>query len=155
MDAITNIAVSFQHPLLTAADLFFDGSLVYAAILFAIVFISENRNEKRRKILISLLLASIIATVVKVAFAVDRPCVGLTGCPNDYSFPSLHAATAFALMVGFLNKKSFPYFMLFALFISFTRLNLGVHTFHDIAGALPVALFSYYITDIFWKGMKK
>jgi membrane-associated phospholipid phosphatase len=54
-------------------------------------------------------------------------------------------------MTGFLNKKSYPLFLLFALFVSFTRMNLGVHVFEDIAGALPVALISYYLIDIAWK----
>ena len=155
MDAISIWALSIQHPLLKAVDLFFDSTIVYIAIILTLVIISENRNEKRRKILLSLIVAFFIATAVKVMLAHERPCVGQAECPGDYSFPSLHATIAFTLMCGFLNKKSFPLFMLFALFIAFTRLNLGVHVFQDIAGALPVALVSYYLTDIFWKKIKR
>jgi len=51
-------------------------------------------------------------------------------------------------MTAFIRKKLFPAYLLFALFVSFTRINLGVHLFWDIAAALPVALISYYITLI-------
>lgn len=114
MDTITAIAMSFQSPLLTAVGLFFDSALIYSGLLFAIIFIGERRNEKRRKIFLSLFLAFVIASIVKMAFAIERPCVGDYTCPNDYSFPSLHAATAFTLMIGFLNKKNFQWFLLFA-----------------------------------------
>lgn len=155
MDAISTLALSIQHPLLRAVDLFFDSAIIYIAIILTLVVVSENRNEKRRKILLSLVTAFLIATTVKIMLAHERPCIGQTECPGDYSFPSIHATIAFTLMCSFLNKKNFPLFMLFALFIAFTRLNLGVHLFQDIAGALPVALVSYYFTDIFWKKIKR
>ncbi len=155
MDAISAIAMSIQNPLLRAIDLFIDNPGIYAILVLAIVFMVEKRNEKKRKIIVSLVVALILATAVKFALAHQRPCAGQIDCPNDYSFPSLHAAVAFTLMTGFLNKKSFLLFLVFALFVGFTRLNLGVHVFQDIAGALPVALISYYLTDIFWKELKR
>ncbi|MFH1521126.1 MAG: phosphatase PAP2 family protein [Candidatus Micrarchaeota archaeon] len=155
MDAISILALSIEHPLLRAVDLFFDSAIVYIAIILTLIVISEKRNDKRRKIVLSLVVAFLIATTVKVMLAHERPCIGQLECPNDYSFPSLHATIAFTLMCGFLNKKSFSFFMFFALLIAFTRLNLGVHVFQDIAGALPVALISYYITDVFWKKIKR
>lgn len=155
MDAISILALSIQHPLLRAVDLFFDSAIVYIAIIVTLLVISEHRNDKRRKIVLSLVAALLIATAVKFILVHERPCVGQVDCPTDYSFPSLHATIAFTLMCGFLNKKNFPLFMLFALFIAFTRLNLGVHIFQDIAGALPVALIAYYLTDIFWKKIKR
>ncbi|VVC04350.1 Undecaprenyl-diphosphatase [Candidatus Bilamarchaeum dharawalense] len=155
MDTISTIAVSIQNPLLTALDLFFDNVFIYAGLILLLVFLAEKREEKRRKLIVSLILTFILATIIKVVLAHQRPCFGQLDCPEDYSFPSLHAAIAFTLMTGFLNKKSFPLFLFFALVVCFTRLNLGVHIFQDIVVALPLALVSYYLTDILWKTPKR
>ncbi|MEW6036198.1 MAG: phosphatase PAP2 family protein [Candidatus Micrarchaeota archaeon] len=151
MDTITSIALSVDSPILKAAGMVLDGSIAYAAIVLALVLIGESRNDKRLKLMASLALTALLVTIVKTALAHERPCSAEAWCPPGYSFPSTHAAIAFTLMTGFLNKKSYPLFLLFALFVSFTRMNLGVHVFEDIAGALPVALISYYLTDMAWK----
>jgi membrane-associated phospholipid phosphatase len=151
MDAITSTVLSIQNPILTSIGLFLDDSFLYVIVLFTLLIITEKRNEKRRKIIISLIIAFVLGSLLKSGVAIERPCVGQPNCPEEYSFPSLHAALAFTLAAGFLDKKQFPYFLLFALFVGFTRLNLGVHTFYDVAGALPVALLSYYFVDILWK----
>ncbi len=148
MDAITAAALSIQNPALTAIGRLFDHDLLYMALILAIVLVAEWRNSKRLKIFFSLGVAFILGTALKQVVAEPRPCAGVIGCPADYAFPSLHALIAFTLMSGFLNKRSFPLFLAFALFVSFTRLNIGVHSFIDIAGALPVALISYYIADM-------
>lgn len=150
MDAITAAALSIQNPLLSTIGHVFDKDLVYVAIVAVLALAGEWRNEKRAKIFSSIVLAVILGFAVKQIVAEPRPCLGQPWCPTDYSFPSLHALIAFTLMTGFLNKRSFPFYLLFALFVSFTRLNIGVHTFIDIAGALPVALIAYYLTDLAW-----
>ena len=148
MDAITAAALSVDSPLLRAAGLLLDNSLLFAGVLLLLLIVGEERPGKRRKIIISVLLSIIAAYAIKAAIAKERPCAGEEWCPSDYSFPSIHAAAAFALMCPFLNKKSFPAYLLFALFTSFTRLNLGVHTFVDVAAALPIALVCYYAVDL-------
>ncbi|MEW6722671.1 MAG: phosphatase PAP2 family protein [Candidatus Micrarchaeota archaeon] len=151
MDSITALAYSLDYPWLKAAGWFIDDAIVYAALVLLIVIAAERRDEKRLKILASLVLAFAASFIIKSALAIERPCAGEEWCRADHSFPSIHASVAFALMTGFIGKRSYPLFLLFALFVSFTRLNIGVHYFVDIAAALPVALVSYYVTDIFWK----
>lgn len=151
MDSITAWALSVDGPALKAVGLFLDNAIAYGAVVLALLFIGERRKEKRVKMLASLLVTVLAVWAVKYAMAHERPCAGEEWCPEDYSFPSMHAATAFVLMTGFLNKKSYPLFLLFALFVAFTRLNIGVHVFGDIAGALPIAMISYYLTDIYWR----
>jgi membrane-associated phospholipid phosphatase len=155
MDAITSAAMAVRDPLLQSMGLFLDNSLAYAAVILILLFSGETRNPKRAKVLLCLALAILMVMGVKSVLAVERPCAGQAWCPDDYSFPSLHAVAAFALMTAFLDKKAFPAYFIFALFVCFTRLNLGVHTFRDIAGALPIALVSYYITDLLWKSIGK
>jgi membrane-associated phospholipid phosphatase len=124
-----------------------DSSAIFLAIMAVALVLGEKRNPKRLKIFLSVSLAILFGMVLKEAMAVERPCTGESFCPDNYAFPSLHATAAFAFMIGFLNKREFPLYLFFALFTAFTRMNLGVHTFTDIAGGLPVALVSYYIID--------
>ncbi len=153
MDFITDFAFSIKNDLLTSVSLLINDNVIFAIIVLVLLLISEKRPEKRIKVLSALLLVAILTFGIKEIMAVDRPCVSLdvSYCPEEYSFPSIHAAVAFTLMISFLDKKSYPWFVLFALFISFSRLHLAVHSFRDIAGALPLALVSYYIVDIIWR----
>ena len=148
VDTITSFASSIQNPVLHMADLAIDNTIFYAALVAVLLFIGEGRNEKRAKVLSALVLAFLLVNGIKYSLAIERPCAGEAWCPQSYSFPSTHAAVAFALAVSFLDKKAFPWYLLFALFVAFSRMNLLVHVFADIAGALPVALVSYYIVDI-------
>lgn len=154
MDTITSLALAVDSPLLRAAGLAIANEFVYGALIIALTLAAESRNDKRLKIAASILLAIALCAAVKQLTAHERPCAGFDWCPSDYSFPSLHAAAAFALAIAFLGKGSYPLFLLFALFVSFTRLNLGVHVFADIAAALPVALLAYYAADLAWPRAK-
>lgn len=151
MDAITALAASVDEPTLRSIGLLLDGSIIYGLVVLALLFIGEWRWGKRAKVVLALALALLLATGMKNIMAHERPCVGEEWCPEDYAFPSLHATVAFVLMTAFLNKRTYPLYLAFALFVCFTRLNLGVHSFQDVAGALPVALLSYYLVDILWK----
>jgi membrane-associated phospholipid phosphatase len=151
MDTITAFALSINDPLLRLLEIAIDNTFVYACLIIGLLLIGEKRDDKRIKVMISIALAALLAYGVKYSLAVERPCSGDIWCPDGFSFPSMHATVAFALATGFLNKKRYWLFLLFALFVSFTRLNLGVHMFVDIAGALPIALVSYYLTDLFYK----
>jgi len=150
MDALTRAAMGINSPALTAVSLLLDNDVFFAVLILAIILLAERRNDKRLKIISAIALAFIAGFALKDIYAIQRPCSGL-GCPAGYSFPSLHAVTAFTLMVAFLDKREYPLFLVFALFVAFTRLHLGFHTFEDIAGALPVAILSYHIVDSRWK----
>ncbi len=119
-----------------------DNELFYFFLLIALILIFERRNEKRVRIFSAVVLGGLLGLSLKEYFAVPRPCA--PAC-DGYSFPSVHASGAFALMAGFIRKRSFPFFLLFALFVSWTRIYLNVHTLEDIIAALPVGLISYYI----------
>ncbi len=153
MDAITRFVLSFQNEFLFSTALLLENLFFFALIIAAIILISEKRNNKRLKIVLSLAVITLLAVIFKLVVQIPRPCIYAPAipCPMGDSFPSLHAGIVFTLMIAFLNKKSYPLFLVFALFVSFTRLQLGVHTFIDIAGALPLAILSYYATDILWK----
>ncbi len=155
MDAITRLALSVNSPLIHQIGQLLDNDLFYLALILGLVLLAERRDGKRVRMFIALIVTFVAVFFLKVVLAHPRPCLGLPGCPNDPSFPSMHAAIAFTLMLGFLNKRSYFLFLLFALFVAFTRLNLGVHSFEDVAGALPVSLLTYYFTDILFAKVMK
>ena len=127
-----------------------NNSAIFGVIIIALLLLGENRNSKRAKIAAAIFVALLAGFALKEMFKVPRPCLGETvkiACPDDYSFPSLHATAAFALMIAFINKEKFAYYLLFALITVFTRLYLGVHTIEDVAAGLVVATISYYAVD--------
>lgn len=143
--------------LFTWFSLLMGNELVFAVSMGSIVLFAERRQKKRMKLVLGVLVLVILLILLKSYFGVSRPCEGMEtgyGCPDfpffEYSFPSAHAAAAFLIMVAFLDKPSFPFFWIFALFVSASRLFLGVHTFEDIAGSLALAPIAYYITDSLW-----
>ncbi len=150
MDPITAFALSVQNPFLSAAGHALNNDIFFTVLVLALVLLAEWKNDRRLKIFLLLGLAFIIGFSVKSLVAEPRPCTGAVWCPSDYSFPSDHTVVALALCLGFLNRKPFPFFLIFALFVAFTRLNLGVHTFGDILGAVPVALVAYWIVEVAW-----
>ena len=140
----------------TALSLLLGNEIFFILLVGAMVLFAEKRAEKRKKILLGILVVAIMVVAIKNIFATERPCMDGAeyGCPAfplmEYSFPSGHAAVAFLVLIAFLDKPSFPLFWAFALFVAFSRLFLGVHTFEDIAGALALAPVSYHITDGLW-----
>ncbi len=155
MDPITAIATSVDSPVVTALGTLINNPIIYTAIILTLLFTGEERTEKRKKILLCLAIVIFLNMTIKYALAHERPCAGEEWCPKSYSFPSTHAAIAFALMTPFLNKRSYPFYLLFALFVSFSRLNLGVHVFQDVVAALPIAMISYYITYLIWEKVRR
>jgi undecaprenyl-diphosphatase len=149
MDPLTSI--------ITALSVLLSNEFIFFAVIGAMVFITERRKEKRVKIILAILTACVLVVGLKMFFAEPRPCedsVGIVECPSlyffNYAFPSGHATIAFLLMLAFLDKPSFPFYWLFAFFVAYSRIFLGVHDFEDIAGALVLAPIAYYMADLIW-----
>ena len=149
MDPLATYATGITLPLLQELSLALDNLVWFSLLIVLIVFFAEKREDKRVKIILALFLATVQSVALKNIYFIERPCSNNPNCPADYSFPSIHAAVGFTLMIAFLNKKNYPLFLLFGMFTAFTRLHLGVHTLEDVAAALPVAFLSYYIADIY------
>ncbi len=152
-DAITRLISSIDISILKDIGLLLNDPLVFLPLVIGLVLFFEKRIDKRLKILFAIIIALGIGLLANVIMGVERPCSDIEGavCPFLYSFPSLHSTLVFIVMISFLNKKQFPYLMLFALFVAFTRINIGVHVFRDVVGALIVGLLAYNIADILWR----
>jgi len=130
------------------------------AILVSLI-LEERKNpgisKKDKKFIIlfslSFLLTALIVTFpLKNLFHRTRPIIGnlkfqISNCPKDYSFPSSHAATAFAaatILVYFDKKRRWFYYTV-AILISFSRIYLGCHYLLDVVSG---ALIGYLISQL-------
>lgn len=116
------IAILLMYPLLSRRDQHRMAWMVFA--LLPAVLISHE-----------------IASLLKDAIALPRPCVGLADCPTGFSFPSGHAAVvfAFATVASCITRKRFIFGGLFALaiLVSISRVALNYHFVSDVvAGAV-------------------
>jgi membrane-associated phospholipid phosphatase len=153
MDYISTLANSINNPIIQGISLLIDNQIFYTVAILVLLFISQKDEKNKIKTAGCLILTILIVSFVKNAYAVDRPCFGMKNCPEWYSFPSLHAALAFCIMASTMNKKDSYYglYFLFAVLVCFSRMNLGVHTFLDVAAALPIAFISYYSIDFAYR----
>lgn len=110
--------------------------------LFAVIlFIKKDTRITSISLCFSLVIGVIICSVIiKPLVARIRPCNVnnivnmLVACPHDYSFPSGHTTAAFAAAtcLMFCKNKFWPYFMVFAFIMAFSRMYLYVHFPTDI-----------------------
>ncbi|MBU0586094.1 phosphatase PAP2 family protein [Candidatus Micrarchaeota archaeon] len=157
MDILTLWISSINIQILTDIAAFLNSEVVLSLITAGLVLCGERRPEKLKKIFFAAVLVLILTMSLKFLFAIERPCAELNAkivCPTDYSFPSGHTLLVFTVAIAFLNKRSFPFYLVFALFVAFTRIYLGVHTIEDVAGGIALAPFVYYITDQVWINMR-
>ncbi len=140
--------------------------LIWVLVIVVALFLEEKRHpgiSDRDKKFIAVFLISFLTTallttfVLKGVFRRPRPFyrtdysqfklkpVLTSACPIDFSFPSGHAATAFAAatVLTFFNKKRRWFYYLVAVLISYSRIYLGCHYFLDIVGG---AIIGYFIS---------
>ncbi len=157
MDWLSEHITNLNNPLLTQIAVLLDNEIIFAGIiiLFAILACYLDKDRRKiKKIAIALILALIIGYGLKYLLDIPRPCEIIPAkieCPSDSSFPSLHAIIAFTLMISLLDRKRYFLYLLFALFVAFTRIYLGVHTFTDVAASLVLSAIIYGIVDYYFK----
>ncbi len=121
-------------------------------LLFLVVF-----EEKKHKRFIWHLSVAVISTFVLAEFLLKniferaRPTVlyltFFTSCPTSFSFPSGHAAVAFAAATVFsrYDKKRIVFYYILALLISLSRIYLGCHYITDVVGG---AIFGIFVANL-------
>jgi len=149
-------------------DLFFSffslkGNAIFVWILVIIIalFLEEkkhpgiSKNDKKFIIVFTLSFlttAFLVNYPLKNFFHRPRPnqLISIT-CPTDFSFPSGHAATAFAAatVLTFFDKKRRFFYSTIAFLIAYSRIYLGCHYFLDVlAGGVVGIIISKIILSI-------
>lgn len=124
--------------------------IIWIFILLLLIIFEEKRDKKFILYFLFTIGTAFIASnyVLKNIFQRARPIVEMiNNCPKDYSFPSVHATTAFAaatILSYFDKKRSFFYYAI-ALIISYSRVYLGCHYFLDILGG---SVIGYLLTKL-------
>jgi undecaprenyl-diphosphatase len=157
MDSLTGLIAGLDFWWLTPVAVFFDNELALVGFTLALVLLTERRRDKVAKIGLAVVLAILLSLAVKELVKIERPCTlvpAKVDCPAEYSFPSGHTLFVFTVMLAFLNKPVFPLYFVYAVFIAFTRIYLGVHSFEDVAGSVALAPFAYYASDILWSRIR-
>jgi undecaprenyl-diphosphatase len=138
-------------------DLFFSffslkGNAIFVWILVIIIALifEERKNpglsKKDKQFVITFistfLLTTLTVFILQNFFHRLRPITTsfnqfqlvLTKCPTSFSFPSGHAATAFAAatVLTFFDKKRRFFYYLIAFLIAYSRIYLGCHYFLDV-----------------------
>jgi len=143
-------------------DIFFSffslagNSILIWAIIIAALLIFEEKRERRFVIYFFaafLITAFTVNIVLKNVFQRQRPYIRFkqeiskTICPSDFSFPSGHAATAFAgaMALSCFHKKRKYYFYATAVLISLSRVYFQCHFFIDVVAG---AVIGYLISRI-------
>lgn len=149
------------RPFVREASIFFNDPasvlISSAALVLATSFLF--REQKKLPFLASaVVIALLLGFSFKSFLQVERPCVGAPSkiaCPDDFSLPSMHALAAFTIAIIAIGTRSFPIYLLYALFIAFSRVYLGVHTITQVAAGLALAFFACVLTELFFRMMKR
>jgi len=136
---------------------------IWLFVIVLTLILEERKNpgiaKRDKKFIIlfsvSFLVAFLSADVIlKNIFLRPRPLpvvvlakTGFLSCPKNYSFPSAHAATAFAAatVLTFFDKKRHRFYYAVAILISYSRIYLNCHYFFDVVFG---ALLGYLISKL-------
>jgi undecaprenyl-diphosphatase len=132
---------------------------IWVVIVAILMVIEEKRNKKF--VLVFFVTIAFTALVVsyplKMIFHRQRPIPNKlyshVACPTDFSFPSGHAATAFAAatVLAVFDKKRRLFYFTVAVLISYSRIYLQCHYLLDIVGG---AIIGVIIALIFLRFVK-
>jgi len=134
--------------------------LIWILVIVAVAILEERKypgiSKKDKKFLVLFSLSFLLTTLIveyilKNIFERVRPiATQIYQCPTDYSFPSGHAATAFAAatILSFFDKKRRWFYYTIAVLISFSRIYLGCHYFLDV---LIGVIIGYFLSKILLK----
>ncbi len=157
LEGIFFSAFAMVRPSVREASIILNDPFSAVAISALLVLAASWLFQEQKKIPF-LLSAAVIALLLGFGFkaflAEQRPCATAPSkipCPTDFSLPSMHALLAFTLAIIAIGTRSFPIYLLYALFIAFSRVYLGVHTITEVAAGLALAFLACVLTELMFR----
>lgn len=128
------------------------------SIALVLVLTYAFKEQKRLPFMVAaVVVALLLGAGLKEFLQVPRPCVDVPGkiaCPVGYSLPSLHALLTFTLVILAVGNRSFFFYLIYALFVAFSRVFLGVHTLTQVMAGVALAFFACVLTEMAWRRMR-
>ncbi len=154
---------------LKGADAFFEYLTNHATIInisiILLIFVAYFISKRRHFLYIAgnlsaiLIITALVNTSLKLIIQRERPYLVFDSIKKmvdggSYSFPSGHSAEVFSLMVGIFLLIKNPYLKIlaaiWAIFIGYTRMAMGVHYPLDVLGGatLGASLAYFWVKKI-------
>ena len=122
------------------------GDGVFAIVFFALVYFYFKRKQQGSLLLLSFIISGLAVQLIKNFINAPRPklffeagqylyFVDEVSLANNFSFPSGHTATAFAIatvLVLMSNKNKQLFILLAALLVGYSRIYLAQHFLLDV-----------------------
>lgn len=157
VDFVTGSISQLNIPAFTFIAQLIDNDFIFLILVLLIAFLAEE-GKKRNRLVLTISLVFLGGFILKILVHETRPCVDVVAkidCPTSFSFPSNHALVAFALATGLRNKNRFWFYAVFAIFVSFTRIYLGVHNVWDVIGGMVLGVIGVLVLELIWKKMSQ
>jgi len=126
------------------------GLILLGVLFLIIIYLFYPQKKVIFTISIAVVLAILLATVLKELIPVARPCADSLVCLSGNSFPSRHAAMFFALAFALWKQKQVWVFLgslMIAIFVVFLKVAANQHTVFDILGGIGVALVCVVVAE--------
>ncbi|HIH18717.1 TPA: phosphatase PAP2 family protein [Candidatus Micrarchaeota archaeon] len=148
------------RPLVRESSILFNDPFFVVLFSFCLVIATSILFQEQRKLPFlagAVLIALLLGIGFKSFLQEERPCANAPSkidCPTDFSLPSMHALGAFTLCIIAIGNRSFPIYLIYALFIAFSRVYLGVHTITEVAAGLSLAFFACVLAELCFRLMR-
>jgi len=153
-DPVAQAVSALNIPIITAISLIIDNDIIFSLLIIGLSFIAVKEWKRRNLLILTLMFLFLVGFGIKLAVQESRPCtevISKISCPNDYSFPSTHTLVAFALATALWKKPYRWLYVLFAAFVAFTRVYLGVHVLMDVIGGALLGIFGCLAIMMIWE----
>ena len=150
LNFIFSLDFGFLKSVLVVLDHWVTNAILFLVLPTIILF---RKRNKLMFLWLSLVLSFLVATILKILVARERPDLALI--PEDsFSFPSRHAAIAFTILPFMFKETKLWYWWIIVIVIGLSRLISGVHYLSDVIAGALIGYYIGYFLLIFYKKRK-